>query len=100
MEDKERSLESYGISDGSVLHYQRILRCKIPTDRTMYGLNPNANHDAAQLIEEDWAGFVRLCRRNTEVQKLVDMGFGKDIAIQTLQACDGNVETAIAILLS
>ena len=35
-----------------------------------------------------------------EVQKLLDMGFGKDIAIQTLQACDGNVETAIAILLS
>jgi len=66
----------------------------------MYGQNPNANHDAAQLIEEDWAGFVRLCRRNTEVQKLVDMGFGKDIAIQTLQACDGNVETAIAMLLS
>ena len=35
-----------------------------------------------------------------EVQKLLDMGFGKDVAIQTLQACDGNVETAIAILLS
>ena len=100
LENTTCSLDSYGISDGSVLTYKRRFTCKFPTDRTMYGQNPNANHHAAQLIEEDWAGFVRLCRRNTEVQKLVDMGFGKDIAIQTLQACDGNVETAIAMLLS